>query len=326
MFDEGHGHGHGHGHLRSITPPDDEVDHSSEMDSIAGTLELDPTCEFGVPKRSYSEPPAHAQRMLLANRHHSTATCARGEYETMVHPNAAMYDTQGYVMMRPMEMRAHLQSAQQTSAPIPLQRSLSTSDSPQHHQRLSPSTTEMSSSPRKPALPTISERRQPAREEDRQSDYENYPLPPAMQNASPVYYHPTYENVRLAQEGRRGSQDREQYENVTLTGEQIRTDPRSLQKRGSLRRQHSIKENVVLSQSSGGSTSINGREHRTPSPPKNGLAYPYAEIHHAGPTKDHLNHTVKDVHYSSIDFQSSAQVQRMQQERLDQQMRSVNNA
>ncbi len=283
-------------HSRSVTAPDNDINHGYCGDgSIAGTMDLDSTCEFGVTKRSYLEAPARNKEMVqLPGRSQSRAT-SRNEYETMVHPNAGMYDTQGYVYMRPAKMRA--QAALHQSNPIPFQRSHSGSDVPQQ-QRHNPSSTEVSVSPWKSSLPTISEKQQSARKDERPPDYLNFPLPQEMQKALPVFYQPTYENVSLANEGRRSSQERGKYENVKLKGEQIRTNTKCLQKIASPRRQRSTKEDVVLRPNGAGPTTISGQEH---SPPKNSMPYPYAEIHHAG-----SNATVKDTHYSSIDFHSAA--------------------
>lgn len=209
-----------------------------------GSMDQDDFAAEGPPKRSYTEPAVGAEKPKSVNRCHSTATCQAAsrrihEYEVMVHPKVAdMYNKDGYTYMNPAELKAPAQPPPQPtvtrSAPIPV--SHQNGEVASGYLLPSSGSSPSSTSPRKYAnydrLPTIAEReareRQREAEEtqkDKSSPYENHPLPPSVQNSAPVYYTPNYQNVSLAHSDRRGSQNREEYENVTRSGEQISGSP-----------------------------------------------------------------------------------------------------
>ena len=298
---------------RSESPPDQEDTHSYHDDPnpITGTMDLD--MSVGPPMRSNSEPPSrHSTKVALANRSNTTASCEPNrEYERMIHPNAALYnDNGGYVYMRPADKET------QRSAPIPVvpQRQAE----PQPRKR-SPSNGE---SPRRRTdrLPPIVES-QVHNPKDRPSAYENHPLPRGIQTAQSVVYQPNYENVSMAHAERRGSQSREQYENVTVNGEQIVSEPSNLQKRGSLKRQRSDKEEVMLPLMGGNGPYINGTEVlKSPSPPMNGIIY--ADIRTTAGL-DKTNRTVRQVQYSTVDFCSTNGVQSIQRQRSEELQRAL---
>ena len=323
---------------RSPSPPEQSIDEGCFM----GLMDQDDLAAVdGLPKRSYTEPAVGSEKPKVGNRCHSTATCQAvrrvHEYEVMVHPKAAdMYNREGYTYMNPAELKAPPPPPPMTrSAPIPVSHQNGDGISSGH---LLPSTgsSPSSASPRRYAnydrLPTIAEREARDRErqretEERQKDksspYENYPLPPSVQNSAPVYYSPTYQNVSLAHSDRRGSQNREEYENVTRSGEQIAGSPTGgsrLQKNGSIRKSRAVKEDVRLPLKGNG-LSINGKEIKSPSPPqKTGLQY--IEVEHSVGDGHHTNPTVKEVKYSSIDMVSTNGFNSLQRERSEELLRA----
>ena len=298
---------------RSPSPPEHP---DGAEDCFMGSMDQDDIfADSYPPKRSYTEPAGGSEKHKMPSRCHSTATCQAAtrrvhEYEVMVHPkHAAMYGREGYTYMNPAEMKA--QPSITHSAPIPVSRPNAEAVAGQLFPNLWSTS---SASPRRyqhyDRLPTIAERearqkRQEAEEahKDRSSSYENFPLPPDVTNSSPVYYTPNYENVSMAHSNGRESQIRDEYKNVTQTGEQIAGSPSGgsrLQKKPSLRKSFTdkrlpLKENTL---------SINGKEIKSPSPPqKNGLRY--IQVDHSAGGSDHTNRTVKEVKYASVDFPST---------------------
>lgn len=287
---------------------------SSYAEDIAGDMEpeapydLPPSSHYDVPRRAYSAPstglPKHPH---IAQRHHSTSECEhanRAVYETMVHPKAAILQQDEYIRMRPSELRAQL-----TSHPI------SISGESQAHRPLvptpvaqlqSPTSAEMSVSPRArllyDRLPPIreggpAERAEPPpqpRLERQGSQYENHPLPPEVAGAETVVYQPNYENVHMAQSGRRGSLHDDQYENVTLAGEQITaTPPRT----GSLRRSASLDKEDVRLPFLGNKLTIGGQQVKSSSPSS---SLTYADVVPGKYHGDHINPTIKAVDYAKV--------------------------
>lgn len=328
---------------RSMSPQEQQDgDRSSFTDTesgyVAGHMDMGSDVfspEMGAPQRSNSEPPLFMNRIAIPSRHHSTGTCSpasrKGEYEKMVHPHAAMYQEKGYVYMRPGDLKLQHAKLQTQAQTVEHSSAISVVPRPQQDEEAeqqafdgSPSSMSSQRYQNYDYLPTIEEvhlseklegqaseklETQPSEKPERLI-YENHPLPADVKNAPEIVYQPTYENVSTAREERRGSHLREQYENVTRTGEQISSSPPG-GKKASLRRKRD-KEDVVIN---GNGLRINGKEIRSPSPPKNGLQFPYTEIQHSRIPDDRTNPTVKEVQYSSIDFHSTDGIQSLHRER-----------
>ena len=322
---------------RSPSPPDHP---GGDEGCFMGSMDQDDiAADSYPPKRSYTEPAVGSEKHKMPSRCHSTATCQAAtrrvhEYEVMVHPkHAAMYGRDGYTYMNPAETKA--QPSVTHSAPIPVSRPNAEAVAGQLFPNPSTGSSPSSASPRRyqhyDRLPTIAERearqkRQQAEEahKDRSSSYENFPLPPDVTNSSPVYYTPNYENVSMARSNSRGSQIRDEYENVTQTGEQIAYSPSGgsrLQKKPSLRKSRADKEDVRLPLKGNG-LSINGKEIKSPSPPqKNGLRY--IQVDHSAGGSDHTNPTVKEVKYASVDFPSTEGFRELQRQRSEELQRAL---
>ena len=297
---------------------------NSFAEDIAGDMEPEPESYYDVPRRSNSAPMAwQSNSVEVVRRSHSASESgpSRGDYETMVHPNAGILQD-GYVMMRPSELRSQL-----TSHPIAIgsEQQVSQSLVPQPATQLpSPPGAETSASPRSrlnyDRLPPIREGQpvvttaipvppQPSSLERQLSNYENHPLPAEVMSSESVVYQPSYENVSMAQSGRRGSQVDDQYENVTVTGEQIR--------RGSFRRSLSgDKEDVRLPLKGNGLT-IGG--HKV-SPPNE---LQYAELSHGELTGGHTHPTVKHVDYAKIDVARSDAIRSLSRKRTGELQRGL---
>lgn len=302
---------------------------SSFAEDIAGDMEPEtpydqPHSHYDVPRRAYSAPSTGLQKHpQVLHRHHSTSECEhvpRAVYETMVHPKASILQQEEYIHMRPSELRAQL-----TSHPI------SIGGESQAHRSLvpgpvaqlqSPTSAEMSVSPRSrllyDRLPPIREgapversERPPHPHLERQgSQYENHPLPPAVAGAEPVVYQPNYENVHMAQSGRRGSLHDDQYENVNLAGEQITaTPPRT----GSLRRSASLDKEDVRLPMMGNKLTIGGQPVRSFSPSS---SLTYADVLPGDYHSDHINPTIKAVDYAKVDVLRTNGFQSRHQEDL----------
>lgn len=311
------------------TSPQDECDGDiiGQMDPDSSVSHYDEVP--AIPRRTHTVP-AHSmhERISLPDRANTTASCQM-EYERMVHPkDSAMFKRDGYVFMQPRDMPR--------SAPIPVDNSSTYNQLNHFPQRQSP---QQNGGPRTRSnydqLPTISEgRRQVDTEVDveKPSNYENHPLPQDLQGISSHVYRPSYENVEKAKRDRVGSQNQEQYENVTANGEQATAEV-SVNANGnnnrerrvktlSLRRKSDDKEQVRLSNGTG--PSINGKEVRTPSPPRNGVnglvqVNGYLQIKSGQSGKNYeTNPTIRPVKYTSIDFQNTEALNDIRTQRADQ--------
>ena len=218
---------------RSNSPPDDNGDVIGQMDQ--------PTNGHydSVPKQvSPDGGIATMQRRLVLG---GVVDETPSHYEEMTHPRNSMQDFDGYVSMKPAEKVIRATSA---SIPISKRNTVPPADDTYHHLQRSPSP-QNSSSPRGrnnyDQLPTISER----------SNYENHPLPQDLKGKS-IEYRPNYQNVELAERGRRGSLNQEVYEHVDSRGEQSQNSNGNNSNGGgqkrkfSLRRRSSDKECVKL--------------------------------------------------------------------------------
>ena len=285
---------------RSISPQDEDVGVIGQMDPVqlpngnGGAPYYD-----SVPRRTHSDGG-------MANGHQRVVMPGGGDpthYEQMVHPrNCGMQNLDGYVFMKPAE-----NGGRATSAPIPVApRNVAVAaDDTYHHLQRRPSP-QNSSSPRNrqnyDQLPTISE--------GRRSNYENHPLPRDLKGVS-VDYRPSYENVERAIQGRRGSMNQDQYENVD--GEQSTShnsntnngNSGSLKKRLSLRRRSSEKE---------GASRRDVVSPMTPNGAGGGDIESYVVIQSKSESGD-INSTLPTVGYASIDYQSTDVIGTMRNER-----------
>lgn len=275
---------------RSNSPQDEDVGVIGQMDPPNGYAHYDL-----VPKRLSSDGGmgnSH-QRVVLPGSDTS-------HYEEMVHPkNYGLQGNDGYVFMKPAE------NGRATSAPIPVasRNPPPLADDTYHHLQHRPSP-QNSSSPRNrnnyDQLPTISE--------GRRSNYENHPLPRDLKNMS-IDYRPSYENVEKAIQGRRGSMNQEQYENVDSSSEQSTSqnsntnngNSGSQKKRLSLRRRSSEKETVSRRDVVSPMTATSDIE---------GYVVIQSKAESEG-----VNSTMPTVGYASIDYQSTDVISTMRSER-----------
>ena len=281
---------------RSNSPQDEDV-------GVIG--QMDPPNGYGVPYYD-SVPKRTSSDGGMANSHQRVVLSGGSDpsqYERMVHPkNSGMEGHDGYVFMKAAE------NGRATSAPIPVasRNPPPLADDTYHHLQRRPSP-QNSSSPRNRSnydqLPTISE--------GRRSNYENHPLPRDLKNMS-IEYRPSYENVEKAIQGRRGSMNQDQYENVDSNGEQSTSqnsntnngNSGSQKKRLSLRRRSSEKETAskrdVVSPmaATNGANDIEG----------------YVVIQSKAESEG-VNSTLPTVGYASIDYQSTDVISTMRSER-----------
>ena len=308
---------------RSNTPPDEcDGEIIGQMDPDASITYYDEVPSLS--RRSHTVPASQGmqERVILPGRAHSTASCTTMEYESMTHPkDSAMFKYDGYVFMRSKNMPA--------SVPIPVDNTNTYNQLNHFPQRQSP---QQNGAPRSrnnyDQLPTISEKRRVSTDVDSEkpSNYENHPLPQDLKGVSPHVYRPSYENVEKAKRDRRGSQNQEQYENVTATGEQVRSPQANAngnnngdKKRISLRRKSSVKEQVKLSNGTG--PSISGQEVKTPSPPRvngleQGIGYLVVQSDHGKSYETHP--TIKSVKYTHVNFPNTEAFHEMRAQRAEQ--------
>ena len=288
---------------RSSSPQDDDGDVIGPMDPDQPTNGNSASYYDSVPRRANSNGeglPTMQQRIVLNGSGETPS-----HYEQMTHPRNSMTEFDGYVSMKPAERSSHA-----TSAPIPVAQrngSHTPSDDTYHHLQRRPSP-QNSSSPRNRSnydqLPTISE--------GKRTNYENHPLPRDLKGVS-VEYKPNYQNVEMAQRGRRGSMNQDKYEDIDgeqSTSPNSNTNNASDQKRRfSLRRRSSEKESVKLPVENG-----------VPSPVKNGSSD--IESYVVIQSKMENGHVTPSVHhpvgYSSIDYQSSEVIGTMRSQRQQQ--------
>ena len=282
---------------RSNSPQDEDVGVIGQMDPDQPPNGNGAPYYDLVPRRVHSDGG-------MANGHQRVVLSGGSDpshYEQMVHPrNSGMQGYDGYVYMKPAE------NGRATSAPIPVasRNPPVLADDTYHHlqRRHSP---QNSSSPRNrnnyDQLPTISE--------GHRSNYENHPLPRDLKGMS-IDYRPSYENVDKAIQGRRGSMNQDQYENVDgeeSTSQNSNTNngnSGSLKKKLSLRRRSSEKEVV------------NRRDVVSPMTPNSGAGDidGYVLIQSKSESGD-VNSTVPTVGYTSIDYQSTEVIGTMRSER-----------
>ena len=252
----------------SVSPPDANQDegYSENDESGSGQFTMDPP-DGTASQRRNTEPPSPSGPRAQVPRRSNTAPSNMREYERMVHPNAPMY-REGYVVMYPggngMVQKPVVPSHYDVPSAL-RQRSTGASNSPSS-----------SSSPRKyentAPLPTIEEARGPKRRSEIEN-YENFPRPPDAENEQFVDYQPNYENVDVVNEMRRASRSSESYENTS-----IERDDDSQPRRASIRRGRSIDKEDVQLPLKGAGVKLNGKSVKSPSPPKNGSHFPYAEL------------------------------------------------
>lgn len=122
------------------------------------------------PSRHYSVPTVPARAL---HRSHSTSTChpsqRSSDYERMIHPRQQM-SQEGYIVMQP----AQITGPESAMAQLQLTHNESPTSIPSH-----------TSPPR--SLHPINE--------DKSSDYENYPLDRDIDSEQFTYYTPSYENI-----------------------------------------------------------------------------------------------------------------------------------
>ena len=288
---------------RSNSPPDDDDDVIGQMDPDQPT-----NGHYDSVPRQVSPDGGIAsmqQRLVLG----SGVDESPSHYEEMTHPRNSGQDFDGYVSMKSAE-----KVTRATSAPIPVgKRNIPPpADDTYHHLQRRPSP-QNSSSPRSRSnydqLPTISER----------SNYENHPLPPDLKGMS-IEYRPNYQNVEMAERGRRGSLN-QVYEHVEANGERSQNSNGNNSNGGeqkrkfSLRRRSSDKESVKLHAERSSSGTNRGEM-----PTQNDEFEGYVVIQ----SKSESNHIVNSgpgmppVGYASIDYQSTEVIGTMRDQRLRQ--------
>ena len=285
---------------RSGTPPEDDGD-------VIGQMDPEPTSGNGAPyydsvprRTSDGGIPNMQQRIVMSGQ-----GGAPGHYEEMTHPKNGMGGFDGYVVMKSAE-----RIGRTMSAPIPVsQRSaVPSGDDTYHHlqRKVSP---QNSSSPRNrmnyDQLPTISEGRRlhPGMERPGPTNYENHPLPRDLKGVS-VNYQPSYENVDIPAQGRRGSMNQDRYENVdsnrvqspsTQNSNQNNCNGSEKKRKFSLRRRSSDKESVRLGVGGNGT----GRD------VKNGDPEGYVVIQSKSEYSETNSASLSSAGYSSVDYQST---------------------
>ena len=280
LFDE-------RGSSRQSTSPRDVPDegYSENEESGSGQFVMDPDfSESGIAvahQRRFTEPPPPGGQRVHIPQRSNTAPSAMREYEKMVHPNAPMYQG-GYVVM----VRSSTGTMQKQQVP-------SHYDVPSALRRAPVVDAASSSSPRKyencHPLPTIQEANGAPRRRGESENYENYPIN-AAEGEEYVDYEPNYENIAVVNDIRRASRNSKCYENTS-----INKDGDGLAKRASLRRGRSIDKEEVQFSHNGSGTLVIGNTPKTPSPPKNGSHFPYAELQSSlnqtnPPSASHVDH------------------------------------
>lgn len=253
----------------SVSPPDAQQDegYSENDESGSGQFTMDPPDGTSSQRRN-TEPPLPGGPRTQIPKRSNTAPSNLREYERMVHPNAPIYQ-EGYVMMYPGGNGAMQKPVVPSHYDVPSalrQRSTGSSGSPSS-----------STSPRKyentTPLPTIEEARAPKRRSEIEN-YENFPRSREIENEQFVDYQPNYENVDVVNEMRRASRSSESYENTS-----IERDEESQSRRASLRRGRSVDKEDVQLPIKGAGVKLNGKTvNKSPSPPRNGVHFPYAEL------------------------------------------------
>lgn len=289
----------------SSSPHDAQSRSHSPQDDCDGDVvgSMDPDsehCTSSVPMYDVvsHNPGSQSHRVVMSVR----AT----EYETMIHPRSNMgIDMQaGYVQMS----RAP-QPSSQISVPLPTSggetyNTLQHFPSPQNRNNYD-------------QLPTIRETPKAVPEFGGESpDYENHPLPQDLKSIASHVYQPSYQNVELARQNRRGSQNQEQYENVDANGDQIASSKNSngnnSVKRMSMRRKDSDREDVRLPVEGNG-PSINGVE-VTNSPPKSESSGYVCFQPRDSPSSNQPISSMNPVEYTKINHQDTAVVGAMREQ------------
>ena len=288
----------------STSPHDDQSRSHSPQDDCDGDVvgSMDPDsehCTSNVPMYDVisHNPGSQSHRVVMSVR--ST------EYETMIHPtksNMGLDMQGGYVQMSRAPQPSGQTSVPQPSSGGETYNTLQHFPSPQNRSNYD-------------QLPTIRETpKAPEVGRESPSNYENHPLPKDLKSIAPHVYQPNYQNVELARQDRRGSQNQEQYENVDANGDQMapvtNSNGNNSVRRMSMRRKDSDREEVRLPVEGNG-TSINGVE-VTNSPPKS-ESNGYVHFQPRDSQQPILG--TKPVEYTKINHQNTAVVGAMREQR-----------